>query len=291
MWIFSYKRTYFVLVYLLILAGLWTMSAPSDFPRGRIINISEGMGLQDIGTVLEANNLIRSQFWFRAFSIMLGGERRMKAGEYYFAKADNAFHIAWRIENGDHKIETVKVTIPEGFTTLEISEKFDKQFVFFDNDLFEARAQEGYLFPDTYFIPITATATSTIRFMRENFDEKVGSLLSDIAKNKKTLKDVVIMASLIEAEANNQNDREIVAGILWKRLKIGMPLQVDAEMGTYEFQGLPATPINNPGLLAIKAATYGTTTPYLYYLTGKDGKMHYARTFDEHKNNIAKYLQ
>ena len=69
-----------------------------------------------------------------------------------------------------------------------------------------------------------------------------------------------------------------------------MPLQVDVEMNTYEFPGLPESPINNPGLLSIKASLHPTTTPYLYYLTGKDGKMRYAKTFDEHKKNIIKYL-
>ena len=82
----------------------------------------------------------------------------------------------------------------------------------------------------------------------------------------------------------------MASDILWKRLKLGMPLQIDSEMGTYEFIGLPENPINNPGIVSIEAAIHPTSTPYLYFLTGKDRKMHYAKTFNEHKENIIKYL-
>ena len=99
------------------------------------------------------------------------------------------------------------------------------------------------------------------------------------------------MASILEAEVRSKIDREIVSGILWKRLLIGMPLQVDSKPSTYESVGLPKEPINNPGLVSIMAALHPTSTPYLYFLTDKDGKAHYAKTFDEHKINKAKYLK
>jgi UPF0755 protein len=90
-------------------------------------------------------------------------------------------------------------------------------------------------------------------------------------------------------------DREIISGILWRRLANGMPLQVDADPDTYKTKGLPANPICNPGLDSIKAAIYvlkmHNLPPYLYYLHDKNGTIHYAKTFAEHNANIKKYLR
>jgi UPF0755 protein len=121
------------------------------------------------------------------------------------------------------------------------------------------------------------------------------------------------MASILEREAQSPDDMRIVSGILWHRIALGMPLQVDAAFGyahgadgyaptvhdlttdspynTYLRKGLPPTPIANPGLAALQAAVTPTSTPYLYYLTGSDGQMHYAVTFDQHKKNTAQYLK
>lgn len=99
------------------------------------------------------------------------------------------------------------------------------------------------------------------------------------------------MASILEGEVKTREDREIVSGILWKRLSIGMALQVDVDRWTYENRGLPPAPVNNPGLVSIEAALRPKESPYLYFLTDKDGTAHYSRTFDEHKEKIAKYLR
>ncbi len=277
----------FAVVFVLL---VWGVAPPEDYPVGRIVTIPEGSGLYQVGVLLKEENVIRSSFWFRTIAIVLGGERRLQAGQYYLERPQSVAVIAWRILHGRYDVETVKLTIPEGFTVAKISALFTERFTYFDNKVFERTAPEGYLFPDTYFVPVTATASSTIKLLRDNFVRKIFDVMPEIEKSGKTLEEVITMASLIEGEADNQKDRELVSSILWKRLKIGMPLQVDVEKTTYEFQGLPKNPINNPGLLSIEAALRPTTTPYLYYLTGHDGKMYYAKTFDEHKANIAKYL-
>lgn len=280
---------YFVLGLIFILI-VWGVAPPEKYPTGTIVTIPEGAGLYQVGALLEGEEVVRSQFWFRTIAILLGGERRLQAGQYFLERKESVAVIAWRILHGEYDIERVKLTIPEGFTVQKISALFDEKFTSFDHKIFLATAPEGYLFPDTYFIPVTATASSTIKLLRDNFTKKISRVMPEIEDSGKSLEDIVIMASLIEGEADNQPDRILVSSILWKRLKIGMPLQVDVEKTTYEFQGLPKAPINNPGLLSIEAALHPTTTPYLYYLTGKDGKMYYAKTFDEHKRNIAKYL-
>lgn len=293
---------------------LTTVAPPRNFPTNEIITVKEGSGLIELAKKLEKDGVIRSTFWFRVAAIALKGERVMRAGDYYLPEPENALTLAWRIVRGEHELETVKITIPEGFDVKKISSLFsEKKFIFFDNIEFEQMAPEGYMFPDTYFIQVNATATSTIKFMRDNFIRKTFPIMPDVEKSGRSLEEIITMASILEGEANTPEDREIVSGILWKRLKIGMPLQVDASFSyvngktteeltledlaikspynTYINQGLPPTPISNPGLESIYAAIHPTTTPYLYFLTGDDGKMYYAKTHDEHVKNKAKYLR
>jgi UPF0755 protein len=284
------KYYIFFIGIVLFVICFYPTTPPFSFPSGSIITIPEGVGLYTLAEKLREDKVIRSPFWFRVVATVLGGEHDMKAGQYLISNPQNVFTVAWRVSHGDYDIETVKVTIPEGFNVDKIASLFDKRFKFFDHESFVALAPEGYLFPDTYFIPVTATASSTIKLLSDNFTRQISLSIPAIEASKKTLKDIIIIASLLEAEANTKEDREIASDILWKRLKLGMPLQVDSETGTYKFIGLPANPINNPGIVSIEAAIHPTSTPYLYFLTGKDGKMHYAKTFDEHKKNIEKYL-
>ncbi len=281
----------FFLGIIFVVAVAAVVAPPFDFPSGSIINIAEGSGLQTLSIKLKEEHVIRSPFWFRVAAIILGGERDMKAGQYYLERPQSPFLIAWRILYGRYGIETKKITVPEGFTAGKISALFGEDFPFFDNAVFERTAPEGYLFPDTYFMLVTATASSTVKIMRDNFIRKIFPVMPEIEDSGKSLEQIITMASLIEGEANNQADREIISGILWKRLKIGMPLQVDVEKKTYEFQGLPEHPINNPGLDSIRAALHPTSTPYLYYLTGDDGKMYYSKTFDEHVAKKQQYIR
>ena len=283
-------RLFFIGIVLFIIFFFPT-TPPFSFPSGSIVTIPEGVGLYTPAERLREDRVIRSPFWFRAVAIILGGERDMKAGQYLMSGPQNVFFIAWRVFHGDYDIETVKLTIPEGFTVREISKLFDERFVFFDHADFVEHAPEGYLFPDTYFIPVIATASSTIKLLGDNFTHKIVSSMPDIESSGRTLKEIIIMASLLEAETKTKEDREIVSDILWKRLKLRMPLQVDSDMGTYEFVGLPENPINNPGLVSIDAALHPTSTPYLYFLTGDDGTMHYSRTFNEHVAKKLKYLK
>lgn len=186
----------------------------------------------------------------------------------------------------------ITITIPEGFTAEQIGELFEKNNLFTKGDfLAVAGANEGYLFPDTYNFFKNTAPEKAVEKMKNNFNAKTAEFLPEIANQKKSLDDVVIMASIIEKEVHKPEDRKIVSGILWKRLKRGIGLQVDAAPDTYKYKGLPNGPISNPGKESIEAAVYPAKSPYLFYLSSKDGVTHYARNFDEHKNNKFKYLQ
>lgn len=303
----------FLLAIILIVASARIVTPPFGYPTGSIVSVDEGTGLHELSEQLKEKNVIRSPFWFRTAAQMLGGERDMKAGQYYLEEPESPFMLAWRILHGRYDIETVKLTIPEGFTVKKISALFDDRFPFFDNSTFETSAPEGYLFPDTYFMPVTATASSTMKVLRDNFIRKIFPLMPDVEVSDRSLEEIIIMASIIESEANTQEGREIVSDILWKRLDKGMALQVDATFvyvngkttaeltqsdlkidspyNTYLYPGLPPTPISNPGIESIQAALHPTTTPYLYFLTGDDGNMYYSRTFDEHVAKKQKYIR
>lgn len=278
-------RNLYIFYSLAILAVLlaWQGSPPDSFPTSSIITVPQGVSLSSLAQNLEDTGVIRSSLIFRLVAAILRSEHNMKAGEYKLGEPQNAITLAWRISRGEHGIETAKITIPEGFSKIEISNLFDERFQFLDHSLFLASAREGYLFPDTYFIPVTAREDAVRKLLEENFIRKTQGL--------ETSKEIIIMASLIEGEAKTEKDRETVSDILWKRLKKGMPLQVDVDMSTYEFKGLPPEPINNPGIISIRAAIYPASTPYLYYLTGDDGKMYYSRTHDEHVLKKAKYIK
>jgi UPF0755 protein len=170
--------------------------------------------------------------------------------------------------------------------------------------MYEALPYEGFLFPDTYFFLPNATTESIITTLRATFDEKTSEVKGDITASGHDLEDVVIMASLLEKEASNYRDQQMIAGVLWNRLEDDMLLQVDATFlytigkgtfeltrsdlasdspyNTYKHKGLPPTPIGNPGLRAIQAVLNPVEHEYLFYLADSDGVTHYSVTHDEH---------
>ncbi len=310
---FSIKKILLVFSFLIFATLYWqTISAPRSFPLKNIISIKPGAGLLEVSDNLKEDNIIRSSFWFRISAIALGGERALQAGDYYFPQKENVLHVAWRVVHGDKKLESVKVTIPEGFTNNQIGDLFQKKFPRFDKKIFLISAKEGYLFPDTYLLEITTDASSSIKILNDNFRLKLIPYENEISSSTHQFGEIIKIASILEAEAQTKEDKEIISGILWKRLKLNMPLQVDASLkyilnktsaeltkndleikslyNLYVNKGLPPTPISNPGIVSIEATLRPIATKYLYFLTYKDLKMHYAATFEEHKKNIAKYL-
>jgi len=291
---YNLKKIYLIpigVVFLFWLIYLFLLKAPGDFPKKSIITIENGSGLLELSHKLKVEHVIKSENVFRTFAILLGGERGMQAGDYYFESGQNVYRVASRIVRGEHDIATVRITIPEGFTNAEISALFDPRFQKFDHAYFLNNAPQGYLFPDTYFIEVGATASSTIILLKNNFERKVAPLEAEIKSSGHSLKEIILMASILESEAKTELDREIVSGILWKRIKLGMALQVDSSPETYSHRGFPNTPISNPGIESIKAAIHPKSSTFLYFLTGSDGLMHYAKTLNDHNKNINKYLR
>jgi UPF0755 protein len=297
---FSANRILFFalgLAVFLLLSYLLLFSAPGNFKPGTIVTIEPGMSLRGVSYVLKNEGIIRSRTAFEAFIIIYDGEKHVVSADYLFEGRAPVWQVARRLESGERHLAPVKATVPEGFNILEISELFDVKLSNFNKEAFLAAAidREGYLFPDTYFFFTTDTEVDVIRSLSDNFEKKISSLRPQIlaAQNltKRTEREIIIMASIIEKEAKGGVDRGHISGILWKRVDLGMPLQVDAALETYKTKGLPKAPISNPGMSALEAAIHPQSSPYLYYLHDKEGNIHYAKDFAEHRQNVLKYLQ
>jgi UPF0755 protein len=242
----------------------------------------------------------------------------IKAGQYFFNQPQSVLRVAYRTSYGIQDLTKIKITIPEGFDSKNITKLISKAIPNFASSTFYllAKSEEGYLFPDTYYFYQNTTPDQAIQAMELNFNNQLQDILSSTksfsVKNKVTMDNIVTMASIVEKEATSTIDRQIIAGILWKRIADKYPLQVDppfyyilgkdssqltvddlaidSPYNLYKNKGLPPTPIDNPGLDAIYATVNPTTTKYWYYLSDSKGMMHYAVTYNEHLANKAKYI-
>ena len=287
-WFFVFSIIlFFLFIYFLFL------SAPRNFPKGIIFNIEPGSSLREVSFNLKGQHIIRSRIIFEAFAIIYGGEKHIISADYLFEDKISGIAIARRISKGERHLAPVKITIPEGFNISDIADISSQKLPYFSKERFliSAKEYEGYLFPDTYFFFTNANEKDVFKSLNNNFEKKIEILRNDIKKSGKAERDIIKMASIIEKESKGNSDRDIISGILWKRLAIGMALQADSAPETYQRRGLPERPIANPGLASIKAAIYPKSSSYLYYLHDKDGNIHYARSFSEHRANIVKYLK
>lgn len=275
-----------------IVIAYYLLSAPLG-NKDIIIHISQGQSVSDVSLELENKNVIRDDFTLKIFIKLLKSGNGVITGDYLIYKNSPVWIVAWQVARGHHNIEPVKVTIREGLTNEQISTLLADKIASFRKDLFQSliNDKQGYLFPDTYFFFPLDTSDEILDKFTTNFNNKITKLNSDIKKSSKNLSDIIIMASILEGEAKGKEDIEIISGILWKRISIGMPLQVDVDKTTYTDKGLPKKPLNNPGLMSIEASINPKNSPYLYYLHDKNGQVHFAITFEEHKRNINKYLK
>ncbi|MDO8493250.1 MAG: endolytic transglycosylase MltG [bacterium] len=291
-----------------------TISSPSDFPIGKYIEIKKGVSIEDGAQFLKDKNIIQSTSMFRLFISLFGETGNIIAGEYRFDKPENLYVVVRNITDTEYKGRALRITIPEGFTNKDIAELIEGKLPNFNmaNFLKTALPLEGSLFPDTYIFPITHDEKNVITRMNDNFNTKIQDIKPEIIASKYTRNQIIIMASILEKEARTMETRRTIAGILWKRLEKGMLLQVDASFlyllnkqsseltgadlnmdslyNTYKYKGLPPGAISNPGIDSIIAALRPIQSPYFFYLSDKDGDMHYAVDFEQHKKNKAIYL-
>src|SRR3989344_1422298 len=280
------------------------------------IIINEGDGLYAVADKLSDNGLLLSIDAFVFYVLMIGQDKSIKSGRYLLPRSLSVAGTAKILVRGLSESDDVTATIPEGFNIWEIDRRFASLGLIQEGRLSRNYLhKEGRLFPDTYRFKKDVSLEGMVNKMEENYMAKGGTRSDEI----------LIVASLLEKEAKTKEDMELIAGIIEKRLKLGMLLQIDASVGygwclkeeakknkgfcdvtqapvaleikidgpynTYMRDGLPAGAISNPGTMALEAAANPKASDYLYYLSTRDGsQIIYAKTPEEHAANRRKYL-
>lgn len=307
-----------ILIVLLIGLFFWYNSAISpvnkDDKHTEMFVIAKGEGVKAIAKNLKEQKLIRDETAFYLLVKRIGVENKIQAGSFRLSPSLSSEQIAKNFITGSLD---AWVTIPEGKRAEEIADALEKNVPSYKPEWrAELIENEGYLFPDTYLIPLDATLDQVITTMKDNFTQKYATVKN--TQPSLTQKEIVTIASLIEREAKHDADRPIIASVIYNRLNLGMGLQIDATVqyvlgyqnsenswwkrhlslndlaiqsayNTYKNVGLPPSPIANPGLKSLQAAMNPTETDYLFYITDKNGVNHYAKTNEQHEANIAKY--
>lgn len=288
------------------------------------IEIKQGENLSDVTKKLKELGIIKNELLFKLAIRKENLEKKLQTGIYTFKGALNSYDVIKILKNQPD----IVVTFPEGKTVEEFAKILQENKIITKEDFlnglknfdaepilgFSLNSFEGYLFPDTYRFRQGQKPDVIIKTLLENFKQKVLVNLSDMIQNSKfTIQNLIIMSSIIEKEVIGENDKKIAAGILWKRFQDNYPLQVDATLNyilsdkksflsakelqldspynSYKYKGLPPTAISNPGLESILAALKPLETDYYFYLTDRQGKAHFAKTYDEHLQNIKKYIR
>lgn len=303
-----------LVIFACLLIFFYQLEAPfSKSTEEKIFTVEQGQSLEKIAENLKKQRLINSKSVFVFYVWLKGETRNLQAGKYSLSPSMAIPEIVEKIINGEIIKDWVKITIPEGWTNKQIEERLLSSGMITENEKL-SRELEGYLFPDTYYFEKDSSIEEIVKKMWDNFDKKVTQdLKAEITRQEKTLYDILIMASLLEREVKSEEDRAVVSGIFWKRLESNYPLEscatiayilsidkwrysieetrIESPYNTYLNIGLPPTPINNPGLSAIKAAIYPEYTDYNFFLTDPEtGATIFSKTFDEHNANKRKYF-
>jgi UPF0755 protein len=274
-----------------------------------------------IALVLKEKGVIRFALPFRMMAKLTRTDRKLKAGLYRMSPRLSLWRVLIILSQGKSELLTLKV--PEGFTVEQIGFELEKMKVTTtadfltavrDRDLIKSLgiqgpSLEGYLFPETYRVPLGAGAQALVELMVHQFLESVGPGF-DLQCSRQGLRpyQIVILASIVEKEARLDEERALVAGVLYNRLRKKMRLQVNATLNyilntknpwftneqlniqspynTYAHRGLPPTPICNPGLASLQAVLNPEEKTYLYYVAQGDGSHLFAETWEEHNKNV-----
>lgn len=296
--------------------GLYTANeAPADFPIGLKVEVEEGQSAAAVAKTMKEAGVVKSELLLYLILTTAHDPTGIQASAYKFKEPQTTREVAARLAKGEFGIDVVRFVHYEGERNELLAERAEQLLEAFDAEEFMKLAadKEGYMFPDTYIIPETYTAKDLYELLLDNYEAKVGPLRPAIVNSNFTEYEVLIIASLLEREANSRDTKQQVAGIIANRLAEGMALQLDASIeydlnkplnelvpsdlrkdspyNTYTNTGLPPTPIGNPGLTAIEAVLRPLESNYLFYLTGKDGNFYFATTLQEHNRNIDRYLR
>ncbi|MBU4360644.1 endolytic transglycosylase MltG, partial [Patescibacteria group bacterium] len=313
------KSIIIFIIIILFFAGVifvFDLKSKVEFEGEKEFIALRGESVGQIARNLVAQDVINSEWTFKFYVWLKGWQSSIQAGTYILTpmsisdvattlvsgKVDNEISLkfieGWTAQEIANELVARKIIInSQEFLNLAQAKNFSSEYsgkFSFLKDV-ESRSLEGFLFPDTYSVYKDATVNDVIIKMLDNFNDKLTpALRTEIKAQGKTIYQVLIMASIIEAEVQTDEDRKLISDILWKRLDSQMPLQVDSSLkyvigkqdrnaltyaelkidslyNTYKYKGLPPTPICNPGESAIRSAIYPKNSDFWFYLSDKQG--------------------
>lgn len=276
------------------------------------VDIPQGSSTKEIADILKDNGIIGSKLSFRIKSKLNGADGTYNFGTFYLSKDMTADQIIKTLQSTTQADQTNRLTIPEGYTARQIAALLDERGIAtneeffnemnngtFEYDFLEGIPKrenylEGYLFPDTYFLSGNETARDIIVMMLNRFDQVYNESVKDyVAASGHTLDELVTVASMVESEAKLDEERPVIAGVIYNRLDIDMLLQIDSTVqyalstrnevvtttdltvdspyNTYKYKGLPEGPICSPGRASLEAAVKPASHNYLYYVLKEQG--------------------
>lgn len=330
----SFKRYSIIFAIIAVLLGLYFafefVFAPRATDATVLIRVSEGENFGMIADNLYKNGLIKFPLWLKILAKVDKRDTRIMAGDHKLPSSLSASQILEALNDGRY-LKPIIITIKDGQTLKDIEARLANLGFYYDlksvklgdisrdfsflKEFPQSAGLEGFFAPNTYFLKPGQSRDEFLKMALGQFESKSYVLLGDDGLTKYQQ---LILASMIEKEVRDFEDKRIVSGILKKRLLLGMPLQVDATLvyfkcdifgmpdcrtgitakdlatdsffNTYKYKDLPPMPIANPGVDSLRAAGDPLSSKYLYYLTASDGKVIFSQTFEEHKFARQKYL-
>lgn len=299
---------------------LWGCGPDASQPPERVI-VPPGASFSAVRDTLVEHHLLASPRWFTLVARVRGLDRSVQAGTYDIQPGASALHILTMLAEGREAMEGI--TVPEGLTILDLAQLFAGRLAL-SAEAFERAAQdsnlvrrhsptgvslEGYLFPETYTVPVGIEATRLVTLMAEEFERhwrpEWYARLDTLGLSRDQ---VLALASIVEGEARIGSERATISGVYHNRLRQGMRLQADptvqyaiqqatgrrkprlllrdyefpSDYNTYLIEGLPPGPVSSPGLPSIEAALYPADVPWLYFVADSTGHHVFTRTYQEH---------
>ncbi|HOV79535.1 MAG TPA: endolytic transglycosylase MltG [Bacillota bacterium] len=315
---------------LYITASLSPVAARAN-ARDVVVVVPQHATASQVGKILKQHRLIRNSLMFSLYARFTGMDGMIRAGQYRLSNSMPAPVILRELVEG--RLLAEMVTVPEGFTTSQVAEllvskgladreKFisaaaseDFPYSFLEGLPEGERRLEGYLFPDTYQVIRGTEETAIINMMLQRFEREMAELDYPARARSMglTVHQAVTFASMVEREAKIDEERPVIAGVIYNRLKMSMPLQIDATVqyalgssretlyyrdlevdspyNTYKNTGFPPGPIAMPGRVSLLAVVNPDRNDYLYYVAKEDGSHAFARTLAEHDANRERYQQ
>jgi UPF0755 protein len=308
---------------ILIMLGPYLTAPVLEHGENRAFIIEKGMNLRKISVMLEEQGLIRSSLAFILRAKYNGYGRKIRAGEYSLNPSMTPEKILEMIIKGE--VVAYNVTIPEGFTIEQIADVLssygliDKgQFIEYVNqngiemvyDL-HGPGLEGYLYPDTYRFTRGLNAKAIVDAMINRFRKMTAPLDGRLKESRMSLHEVVTLASIVEKETGNPDERPLIASVFFNRIRKDMRLDSDPTViygikdfsgnitkrdlsinnpyNTYVIKGLPPGPIANPGIDSIRAVLYPAETDFLYFVSKNNGSHHFSKNLAEHNKAVRIY--